>query len=147
MSAKKAARLFLILLLVSLPPGCTPRHSIPLPDASPPPAQNRPTLEPAAPPADARAQAASELIQQARQFLADWEPDNAINLLERAVNLNPSSGPSYYYLAQAWLMKGDIGQATEFNTLAGIYAMGDPEWALEVAEQKERIDRLAPDPD
>jgi tetratricopeptide (TPR) repeat protein len=146
LSAKKAARLFLILLLVSLPPGCSPRHSIPLPDESPPPAQNRPTPEPAAPPADARAQAASELTQQARQYLAAWDADNAINLLERAINLNPSDGQIYYYLAQAWLLKGDVRQASEFNTLAGIHVTGDPEWESRLAEQKERIERLADDP-
>ncbi len=141
LSVKNAARLSLIFLLATLLSGCSARHPIPLPDESRPPIP-----EQVHPPADARAQAASELIRQARQLLEAWQPDHAINLLERAVNLNPSSGQSYYYLAQAWLMKGDVRQAMEFNSLAEIYVIDDSFWESQVAEQKTQIDHLAANP-
>ena len=146
MSVKNAARLSLIFLLATLLSGCSARHPIPLPDESRPPIQNHPIPEQVHPPAHARAQAASELIRQARQLLAVWQPDHAINLLERAVNLNPSSGQNYYYLAQAWLMKGDVRQAMEFNSLAEIYVIDDSFWESQVAEQKMQIDHLAANP-
>ena len=68
-------------------------------------------------------------------------PDDAISMLERAVSLNPGNGVNYYYLSEAWLMKGDTVQAEEFNRLAFIYLREDSEWMAQVTEQKERIVR------
>jgi hypothetical protein len=42
------------------------------------------------------------------------KPDEAVRTLERAVNLHPTNGGNYYYLAEAWLMKGNVRQAREF---------------------------------
>ena len=68
-------------------------------------------------------------------------PDDAISMLERAVSLNPTNGINYYYLSEAWLLKGDTVQAEEFNRLATIYLGEDSEWMAQVTEQKERIVR------
>ncbi len=86
-----------------------------------------------------RTLAALQLIEQGRMFLAKNQPDDAIGILERALNLNPGNGRNYYYLAEAWLMKDNIEQATEFNRLAEIYLKDDSEWLDRVIQQRERI--------
>ena len=67
------------------------------------------------------------------------KPDDAITMLERAVNLNPTNGRNYFYLSEAWLLKGNNAQAEEFNHLAAIYLREDPVWMAKVRDQKERI--------
>jgi predicted Zn-dependent protease len=86
-----------------------------------------------------RAVAALQLTEQGRTFLENQRPDEAIRILERALNLNPDNGRNYYYLAEAWLMKGNIGQADQFNRLAKIYLKDDAEWLQKVILQKKRI--------
>ena len=87
-----------------------------------------------------RALAALQLTEQGRMFLENNQPDDAIGILERALNLNPNNGRNYYYLAEAWLMKRNVGQATEFNRLAEIYLKDDSEWLNRVILQRERIE-------
>jgi len=72
-------------------------------------------------------------------LLESGKLDDAISVLERAINLNPTNGQNYYYLSEAWLMKGEADQAKEFNRLAGIYLEGDTEWIARLREQRERI--------
>jgi len=86
-----------------------------------------------------RVLAALQLTEQGRMFLENNQPDDAIGILERALNLNPDNGRNYYYLAEAWLMKWNIGQAKEFNRLAEIYLKDDSEWLNRVKLQRERI--------
>lgn len=86
-----------------------------------------------------RALASLQLTEQGRIYLENNQPDNAIEILERALNLNPNNGRNYYYLAEAWLMKWDTGQAKEFNRLAEIYLKNDNEWLNRVYLQRERI--------
>lgn len=86
-----------------------------------------------------RVLAALQLTEQGRIFLENNQPDDAIGILERALNLNPDNGRNYYYLAEAWLMKNNIGQAAEFNRLAEIYFKDDSEWLNRVMLQRERI--------
>lgn len=93
-----------------------------------------------------RALAALQLTEQGRMFLEKKQPDDAIGILERALNLNPDNGRNYYYLAEAWLMKGNFGQAAQFNRLAQIYLKDDNEWLKRVLLQKERITEEASGP-
>jgi tetratricopeptide (TPR) repeat protein len=86
-----------------------------------------------------RVLAALQLTEQGRIFLENNQPDDAIGIFERALNLNPDNGRNYYYLAEAWLMKGNIDQAAEFNRLAEIYLKDDSEWLNRVILQSERI--------
>jgi tetratricopeptide (TPR) repeat protein len=72
-------------------------------------------------------------------LLDSGKVDEAINTLERAVSLYPSNGKNYYYLAEAWLRKGNVAQAREWNRLAGMYLAEDSEWSPRVYEQRERI--------
>ena len=80
------------------------------------------------------------LVDQGRAYLEQDRPDAAIRALERAVNINPQRGESYYYLAQAWLMKENFSQALEFNRLAENYLGNDPRWSGRVKAQRQKID-------
>lgn len=110
------------------------------PSVPPPPPPVK--LPPAARPADNTpgALAALELTEEARILLAEGRTGDAIRLLERAVNLHPDSGRSYYYLAEAWIARGDLRQAAEFNGLAEAYTDGGREWRVRIRRQKERIE-------
>jgi predicted Zn-dependent protease len=65
--------------------------------------------------------------------------DEAISVLERAVSVYAYNGKNYYYLAEAWLRKGNLKQAREWNRLAKMYLAGDQEWSQRVFDQRERI--------
>ena len=86
-----------------------------------------------------RAVASLRLIDQGRLFLESGNPDHAIRLYEQALNLDPANGQNYYYLSEAWIMKGNIAQAAEFNRLAAIYLEDDAKWMDRVMQQRERI--------
>jgi tetratricopeptide (TPR) repeat protein len=112
------------------------------PTPTPPPSKKE---TPAAPPAaqlSPMALAAVTFSQQGQVYLKNRKPDEAIRVLERAVNLNPRNGENYYHLAEAWIMKGNAAQAGEFNHLAEIYMKADPEGMGRVQAQKERINKL-----
>ena len=89
-----------------------------------------------------RAAAALQLTDQGRRLLEDRKPDKAIRALEQAVSLDPSNGQNYYYLSEAWLMKGSAAQAREFNQLAEIHLKEDNQWMIRVAQQADRIAEL-----
>jgi tetratricopeptide (TPR) repeat protein len=72
-------------------------------------------------------------------LLESGKVDDAITTLERALNVNPSNGQNYYYLAEAWLKKGNLSQAREFNRLAAMYLRDDLGWMNRVRDQEERI--------
>lgn len=86
-----------------------------------------------------QALASLELISQARALIEKNRLDAAIALLERSVNLHPQDGQAYYYLAEAWLKKGNIHQAEEFHRLAGIYLQNNPKWSLRLKIQRQKI--------
>jgi tetratricopeptide (TPR) repeat protein len=89
-----------------------------------------------------RALASLELSTQAEMLIQEGRLDEAIRTLEQAVNLHPGSGEGYYYLAEAWRLKGNLSQAEEFNTLAAIRFKDDPEWMRRIDVQKRRIERM-----
>ena len=86
-----------------------------------------------------RSVASLQLTEQARLLILDHKPDEALRILERAVALHPTNGQNYYYMAEAWLMKGNVSQAKEFNSLAALYLRDEPEWKTLVRSQQERI--------
>ena len=89
-----------------------------------------------------RVVASLQLTDEGRRLLEDRQPDKAIRALEQAVSLDPTNGQNYYYLAQAWLMKGIAAQAKEFNQLAEIHLKEDSQWMIRVAQQADRIAEL-----
>ncbi|KPJ76127.1 MAG: hypothetical protein AMJ54_12840 [Deltaproteobacteria bacterium SG8_13] len=86
--------------------------------------------------------AARELTARGRRQLELLQPDAAIRDLERALSLDPGDGQTYYYLAEAWLMKIDARRADEFNRMAETLLKDDPAWLLRIARQADRIAEL-----
>lgn len=86
--------------------------------------------------------ASLELTDQGRLLLEKGQTDDAIRILERAINLNPNNGQNYYYLAEAWIRKRNLSQAREFNRLAGLYLQEDETWLSKVKEQRNRIEKI-----
>lgn len=126
---------------VSLPPETAP------PEETPPPPETEPTTPPETTqvPREApnpRALASLELSKQAQLLIEAGRLDEAIRTLNQAVTVHPGSGESYYYLAEAWRLKGNADQAMEYNTLAAIRFKDDPEWMRRIDVQKERIGRM-----
>ena len=89
-----------------------------------------------------RVAASLQLTDQGRRLLEGRHPDNAIWVLEQAVSLHPTNGQNYYYLSEAWLMKGSAAQAKEFNQLAEIHLKDDHQWMIRVGRQADRIAEL-----
>jgi len=89
-----------------------------------------------------RVVASLQLTDQGRRLLEDRQPDKAIRVLEQAVSLHPTNGRNYYYLSEAWLLKGSAAQAKEFNHLAEIHLREDSAWMIRVAQQADRIAEL-----
>jgi predicted Zn-dependent protease len=89
-----------------------------------------------------REMASLHLTEQGQMLLERGRVDDAISVLERAVSIYGSNGKNYYYLAEAWLKKGNIVQAKEWNRLAEMYLTGDREWSQRASEQRERINSL-----
>lgn len=89
-----------------------------------------------------REKASLQLTEESRQLLAENKPDHAIRLLEQAINLDSDNGRCYYYLAEAWLQKGNPSEARQFNSLAKNYLNADKDWKTLVAKQAEKIAAL-----
>jgi tetratricopeptide (TPR) repeat protein len=122
----------------TLPPQDAAAPAAPSVPGSRPPAERDPDPRPVQTP---RAVASLHLTEQAQRLLERGNPDEAIRTLERAVNLNPSRGENYYYLAEAWLLKNNLPQARMFNRLAAQHLPKEAAWRTRVAEQAERIER------
>ena len=119
-------------------PTTIPRESAPVPSGQSPPID--PHVENPAQKPTPRAVADLELTEQGRILIEEKRPDAAIRILERAMNLYPKNGKVYYYLSEAWLLKDNIAQASEFNRLARIYLQKDPDWANRVERQRIKIE-------
>jgi tetratricopeptide (TPR) repeat protein len=133
METKTVTIIFWILLLVALTACAKPiLKEVPSEAAESAPAAGAVKENP-------RAVASLQLTGQGRRLLEARQPDKAIRVLEQAVSLNPLNGQNYYYLSEAWLMKGTADQAKEFNQLAEIHLKNDSEWKMRVAQQAERI--------
>ena len=89
-----------------------------------------------------REKASLQLTEEGRQHLAADKPDHAIRSLEQAISLNPENGRCYYYLAEAWLQKGNASQAGQFNSLAKNYLNKNKEWKTRLANQADKIANL-----
>ena len=90
-------------------------------------------------PRSPREKASLQLTEEGRQLLAEDKPDQAIRLLEQAISLNPDNGRCYYYLAEAWLQKGNPLEARQFNSLAKNYLKNDKDWKTRVVNQADKI--------
>lgn len=140
-----------LIILIFMSSCAVVKPSLPRPAGKPPVTKPRPPKpviksrlpeNPTPKPSDSpRTVALLSLVDQGRAYLKQSRPDEAIRVLERAVNINPQRGESYYYLAQAWQMKQNFSQALEYNRLAGNYLDNDPKWAGLVKAQRQKIER------
>ena len=89
-----------------------------------------------------RTLASLKLTDQGRRLIEAGQPDSAIRVLEQAISLNPGNGQNYYYLSEAWLLKGFAAEARQFNRLAESHLAGTKEWEKLVSRQAERIVKL-----
>ena len=89
-----------------------------------------------------RTMASLRLTEQARLLIESKKPDEAIGILEKAMNIDTNNGQNYYFLAEAWIMKVNKAQAIELNRMAGLYLNDDSAWKIKVQQQKERIDKM-----
>lgn len=67
--------------------------------------------------------------------------DAAIREFERAVSLNPHHGPGYYFLARAWMQKGNLRQAESFHQLAELHLQDRSEWNAKLRSLGAEIQR------
>lgn len=133
----KAVHIIWLVLLTAVLAGC-PKPIL----TEEPPAGEETALPETTPEENPRVAASLQLTDQGRRLVEDGKPDHAIRVLEQAVSLNPANGQNYYYLAEAWLMKGYASQAREFNQLAEIHLKQDRDWIIRVAKQADRIAEL-----
>ena len=89
-----------------------------------------------------RVLASLKLTDQGRRYVVAGDADRAIRVLEQAISLNSNNGQNYYYLSEAWLLKGFAAEARQFNGLAESHLTGDKDWEKLVTRQAERIIRL-----
>jgi hypothetical protein len=133
----KTIHKFLLVLLVALLAGCP--KPILKGDGS---EAEEPTATEETEKENPRAVASLELTDQGRRLVENKQPDRAIRVLEQAVSLHPANGRNYYYLSEAWILKGFADQAREFNHLAEIHLKDDRHWMIRVAEEADRIAEL-----
>ena len=161
---KRLIFLVVLALILSAATGCGVKKIPPAtpPEKIPPPKEKIETGKPvqtpiqpsqpmpAAPPIDQPVQAkpdprmlaAANLVDQGKTYLDNGKPDQAIDVLERALSVDPSNGKTYYYMAEAWIMKKNKGQAVEFNRLAAMYFSEDSSWSGKAAQQQRRIQSM-----
>ena len=88
---------------------------------------------------DPRVVASLQLTEQGRRLLEAGKSDRAIRVLEQAISLDSNNGQNYYYLAEAWLLKGVTSEAKKFNQLAEIHLKDNSQWMERVIHQPNRI--------
>ncbi|MBW2408630.1 MAG: tetratricopeptide repeat protein [Deltaproteobacteria bacterium] len=88
---------------------------------------------------DPRTLASLQLTEQGRRLVDVGKTDQAIRVLEQAISLNPDNGENYYYLAEAWLLKGVISEAKKFNQLAEIHLKDNDQWMQRIIQQTNQI--------
>lgn len=91
---------------------------------------------------DSRVNASHSLTQGGYALLYKKDYDGAIRLLERAVGVNPSDGPGYFYLSEAWIGKKNYRLAFQFNRLALIYLRNNTVWVARAESQTKRINEI-----
>ena len=65
------------------------------------------------------------LVDQARAALGQGKTDQAISLLEQAIQVDVYNGNAFYLLARAWRTKGSRQKALEFSRKAEILFQED----------------------
>jgi tetratricopeptide (TPR) repeat protein len=133
--------------MVTVPPASVPDKRTskteapkpPTPKSEPETASQGKTPMPKETQPSSRALASLELTRQGKALIEQNRLDAAIRALERAINIDPQNGQNYFYLAEAWLKKGDLPQAREFHHLAEMHLHKDAQWFSKLKIQKMKI--------
>lgn len=98
---------------------------------------------PPAPPSQAApsSQASLNITEQGRRLLLGNQVEEAISVLERAIGMNPDNGQAYFWLAEAWLKKGNSKQALEYHHQAWLRLRNQPAWTSRLRDQRQRLQR------
>lgn len=90
---------------------------------------------------DYRTAASHSLTMEGYRLIQSGNFNGAIRVLERAVGVNPGDGQGYFYLAEAWIGKNALTQASRFNEMAIMYLRDNPVWLQRARAQKKRIEK------
>lgn len=71
--------------------------------------------------------ASVRLVDDARQMRAKGKVDEAIRMLERAIEIDAYNGEAFYEMALCWKAKGDIKKALSFADRSEQVFSGNPE--------------------
>jgi predicted Zn-dependent protease len=85
--------------------------------------------------------ASLNLVDQARELLERGRPDEAIRVLERSLRIDPGNPQSAFYLAEAWIQKGNRSQAEAFHRVANVHLSHDPRWEQRLRSQRRRLEQ------
>ncbi len=125
-------RTVLALLLAGfLAAGCAvaPREQAPV-DRPPEPTRPAPEPERSVPastrPAAPESPAVVELSARAREALDDSRHDDALQLLERAIRIEPQNGALWHQLARVRFQQGNYEQARQLATRSNALLTGNP---------------------
>lgn len=106
-----------LVLAALVASGCGPAIRDGAPDGEPAPTQTR--TEPMNSPA------VVELATQARQALRDSRHDTAVQLLERAIRIEPQNGELWHELARVRFQQGNYEQARQLANRSNALIAGD----------------------
>ena len=76
--------------------------------------------------------ASMHLVEKAKGPLSQKKPDQAIPVLEEAIQVDVHNGEAFYGLARAWRMKGSRQKALEFSKKAELLFQDEPAKLKEV---------------
>lgn len=141
LSLSKGLRYFLILLcffLTACPPAVkkrpvrpTPPKVVPAPVIQAPP----PVPEPSRP----ERNASNDFLLQGKEKLEAQEYPGAMNLFHEAINLDPSNGPAYYYLAWSKYLSGDNEEILEILDRAEGLLSGRKDWLPAIHSLRQQV--------
>lgn len=96
------------------------------------PASSEPPVEKKQPAPQPQYLASMHLVEKANSSLTQKKPDQAIPVLEEAIQVDVHNGEAFYGLAKAWRMKGSRQKALEFSKKAELLFQDDPARLKEV---------------
>ena len=128
---KKIIFLLLVCVFASCAKGKKP------PTHSKPPVDSRSTPVGASDGEDTAERMASEaIVDDGQRALQHGLYDNAADLFQQAVTVDPTNGEAYYYLALARVRSGEYGEAEGLIEKADQLLGAKPDWVLKLEELK-----------
>lgn len=131
-----------LLLLVIFLSFCAPKTKPKYP--KPPPGSREPPVTQPAEETPER-MASSALIERGQEALEGGRHDQAADLFQEAVSVDPSNGVGYYYLALVKLRTGEYGEVWGLIEKAESLLGEEGEWPEKLETLKRELETLGPD--